>query len=279
MGQIVTQPILGTPLNGDHPLSVGLIGCWSFNEGGGQLAFDKTGYVSKPGALTNGAIFKQSQRGNVVFFDGTDDKILTDNINSWDLSTTKNFSCAIWIRPAFANSSNTGSAVFNFGDTLFPFKRTYLRWESASLGFYLDISDSQVGGSAWNMGASNPAFSADTWHHIAFTHTYANAAQFYWDGLSITTTIQATTAEINITNFPLNIGFGPVNSYKWSGLIGHILFYNRVLSATDIRQLYVNSYQMFSNYAACVKQQSQLFHLNFNNPGIRPRPFAPGLAR
>lgn len=37
------KPPPGTPINWQHPLASGLIGCWIFNEGGGLTAYDATG--------------------------------------------------------------------------------------------------------------------------------------------------------------------------------------------------------------------------------------------
>jgi len=38
------KPMYGVLLNPYHPLARGLVGCWLFNEGGGNSVFDLSGY-------------------------------------------------------------------------------------------------------------------------------------------------------------------------------------------------------------------------------------------
>jgi hypothetical protein len=52
MSYHLVKPPPGTQLNYSHPLSVGLVGCWLFNEGAGTTALDSSGQGNH-GTLTN----------------------------------------------------------------------------------------------------------------------------------------------------------------------------------------------------------------------------------
>lgn len=169
--------------------------------------------------------------GQAFVFNGTS-SVAKTNTMSLDLSTNKDFTYNIWIKPSFSSTSNVGAAIFDFTDGAYT--RTYLRWENATLGFYCDIANN-VNGSAWRTGAMS--FNPNEWHMLTFVHTGSNNGTYYFDGQPVTTTTVASTAR-TVQNNAVTLGFGAVNSYYWRGQLDDARIYDRVLSASEILYLY-----------------------------------------
>ncbi len=218
-------------------LNNGLVGYWTFDgkDTRGTTAYDLSGQ-NNTGTLTNGPTVAVGEIGQALAFNGTNQRVSTAGNTSADFSTNQNWTFDAWIKPNFSSSSNTGSAIMEVSGPSAAFLRSYLRWESSSLGFYLDTVSSAVG-SSWKT-AGSATFSANTWHHITFTHTSGNSGQFYWDGVAVSTTVVSSFAVTGVTNLPVDIGWGQANSYFWNGSLDEVRLYNRTLSATEVKELY-----------------------------------------
>lgn len=206
----------------------GLVGWWTFDDGSG---LDSSGNQNN-GALTGGPTSAGGIIGNALKFNGSSQYLATP-ATSYDLSTTRDFTFSAWINPNFSSASNTGSAVINFA-TDAASSRSYLRWENATLGFYVDCTTGS--GSAWNTGAMS--FGTGTWHLLTFTHTAANVGQFYFDGVAKSTSTP-TSNPASVSGHPFFIGYGSVNSYYWNGLLDDVrVYHRRALSAAEVNSLY-----------------------------------------
>lgn len=211
----------------------GCVGAWAPCLGPtGLVLRDQSGF-GRHGTLTNmdpASDCVPSSGQYALDFDGVNDYVITSAISSTvDLSTTKPWTVASWIQPSFSSSSNVGAAVFDFATN----GRAYLRWESSTLGFYVDIVFG-ANGSAWRTGAMS--FSAGQLIHLAFTHTAANSGQFFLNGNAIATTTVITTAATGVTNNTVSIGRGAVNNYYWSGQIHEVRLHNIIVPQSSLSQ-------------------------------------------
>jgi len=83
----------------------------------------------------------------------------------------------------------------------------------------------------------NSDFSCNTWYHVAVTFDdSANQAQLYVDGNLVDT--QAMTLSPLINTSPLGIGKDGVHTDRFVGAIDDVRIYNRVLTSSEIAQLY-----------------------------------------
>lgn len=270
---IVRQPPLGTPLNRSHPLSQGLIGCWLLNEGGGNLLIDSS--LGSNGTLTS-CTRKVGILGNNVAFDGSTSYGLMTKEWNYDQTTYLSVSC--WLYKSTTTANVVAVAKSNSGAL------ADLGWIIDYAGFTAGQVEFIVVGSSTIFIACGAAISTGVWYHIVAVLN-ANLSGngrviIYINGVlqTGTYTTQNVFSTLAPNNANVSVGAYEGQANKWDGNIGQILIYNRALSATDVRQLYVNSYQMFHNYTEYQKFEN-LYHVLFNNKGIRPRPFAPGLAR
>lgn len=236
----VVQPILGNLINRSHSLVQGLEGCWLFNELGGQIARDSSRNVH--GALTNGAIFSSNNLGQCISFDGTNDYV--------SISTTKaiaNFnpriSISSWIKTTYSGGliKRIYATASNISNT--PYVSQAMQTTGvATLQARNDANVNQVldGTIAINDGK---------WHNIVTTIEYNSTWCVYVDGKLDTTTTKAHTGAVTLSNTHIGTVINtasPSGVSFWSGLIGSVMVWNRVLTSSEIRQLYFSSYQMFN---------------------------------
>jgi hypothetical protein len=165
--------------------------------------------------------------------------------------TTNDFSIAFWFNSTsgasgyFVNKSQAGSGAYV----------VYFNG-SGFIALYLQTNDSN-----WKQETYEINLADGAWHHFIGIRSGASTPTLtiYIDGVSVSTTPQGSgtvTTVTNASNFQLS------NSVQfYNGAMDEVKIYNRILSAVEANQLYTTR------------------NNKFNNSGIRPRPFAPGLAR
>ena len=233
------QPPLGTPLNRSQSLSQGLVGCWLFNEGGGQKAFDSTGINIAPGVLTSGAFFGVNKLGSCVQCDGANDFIDMGAASVLNFSTKMTIS--YWFKRAsgslvhvnkYLNTGNQKSYILQV------FSDNKIYWDVSSNGSN-DLYFVQTGtttSTEWNMvtGTFNGANS-----------TNATKLPCYLNGVPVAGTYPAGTPT-SLFQSTANLQVNKYNAGTYgSGMVMNVMLWNRDLSATEVMELYKNSYQMF----------------------------------
>jgi len=200
------------------------VGCWMLNEGGGQLAFDSVGINNIPGALTNGAAFQSKQIGNCVNFDGTNDYISCGD----GQYTGAFFTASAWI---YKTDSSQGGVVAR--TELLSSANYYIRVGGNS-GFFNTVPTVQ------EMFTINPTL--NTWAHIALTYDGVTLI-YYINGV-----VSSSAAKTGVPQNSVGMAIGRPGTFDgqyFSGEIQNVLVYNRALSATEVKQLYINPYSMF----------------------------------
>lgn len=177
--------------------------------------------------LLNGPTFDAANSGSIVF-DGVNDYALTA---STALSFPGSHAVCAFVSPNFASSSATGSAIFDFSNADGT-RRTYLRWEGPSLGFYWDVVG--AGNNVLSRTTSAPSFSSGSWLYVCCSYDSTVGGQFFINGASVSTSRNGSGVFTNLANLPIKIGFGSVNNYRWNGKIAAIHVYNRALSSAEI---------------------------------------------
>ena len=154
--------------------SSGLVAAYSFDEGAGTTAADKSGNGNN-GTLVNGATWSTTSKfGAAASFDGTNDRIDVADSNSLDL--TSGMTLEAWVRPT-ANSS---------------YRTVVLKEVSGELAYSLYAADSDHGArpSGWIRIASASHYADGTntlplnvYSHIAVTYN-GSALVFYVNGVA-----------------------------------------------------------------------------------------------
>ncbi len=197
-------------------LENGLVGYWTFDEGtGSALAYDSSGYGNNATWNGTGGHYQQGKIGDAALFNGSSDyltvtqsQLTNSTFCSWILSTS----------PATLANMVGGSGIITY---------------PAISGTFRNYD-----GVAWR--TSTTTISQSVWYHVCMSFAggtkdlklYVNGSQEYSGiGLSTYTSGQLRT-----------IGRYYASAVRyWIGMIDDLKIYNRVLSGTEIQNLY-NSY-------------------------------------
>lgn len=234
----VAQPPLGTPINRNHPLAQGMVACWLLNEGGGLNCYDSTGRCPIPGVATSAAVSKIGTRGlSRTFAGGNTDSIDIGTQSALSL-TSSACTMSAWV---FYNGVN-GTAYYVAAD-----------FDAAGAISSMLISKTNntnkfQWGSSGFIIASSTLPTAGKWYHVVGTRSGATGGwtlNIYVNGVLETSTTTALNPGAQ-QQFKIGRPGGYTGTgFSWLGLIQNVMIYNRALSASEVRQLYTNPYQMF----------------------------------
>ena len=237
MGNWANQkPPLGYPLDKQNPLAQGLVGCWLFNEAGGGIANDISGYgnhgtltgMANPPTATSGWV------GNGLRFDGLND-FVNVSTPTWDLQSqgTWLIDCtylgSFCDYPYFLSQKNTAGTdpCLGIGTPGTKYVR-FIGLESS--GFLWDVTTT---------------FPLETIRHTYVMTWDGSKAFFYSDGQVYS---NAGTSYSGVVDCQ------PSNQFAMGTLLVHerpifmdayaVYIYNRALTPAEVQQLYIAPYQI-----------------------------------
>lgn len=195
----------------------------------------------RTGTLTNGAAFN-SDTGGTISFDGTNDYVSINTAIGNAISTTSTISFWFYRTTTF-NTSNTAVGQFLFGSYTDNSNRGIVYFASdagyvGTLGSLL-VSGGSIRGRVYTQQNSWPP----GWYNIVFTRT-ASSYKIYVNGVDMPLTTVVNTATIA---FPTNPTYTLLGANFFSSLsvygflpgnMANALFYNKVLSASEVTQNY-----------------------------------------
>jgi hypothetical protein len=210
-----------------------LVSWWKFDETSGTTAYDSAGTNN---GTVYGAAWTTGKIGGALSFDGINDYV---NLGDLDVIVGSNpFTIAGWVNPNLISGSNR-EILAKASGTNSNQNQVSIRLTSAGK-FQGGFSNGSVTGNTIT-GASTIPLS--TWSFLVFSWdgtTNPAGMKLYVNG-ALDATRQSTCSSIQNLNYPAFIGAysnagSPLNYF--SGLIDDVRIYNRVLSASEILQLY-----------------------------------------
>lgn len=232
------QPPTGTPINMAHPLCQGLEICLPFTDSGG-FTIKNYANPNKNGTLTNSS-FVNKQLGGCGDFLTSTSSYGRIPVNS----PTTALTLSAWV---YVTTAPTTFGLFLHSSSF------YLAIDTV---YRLDNYIQQSGGTT-RQATPFATLTANTWYHIAMTYDGANQ-YVYVNGVLISSlawsgTIQALTLDMSIGNYYVAPGI----TYTIKGNVKNVMYYkDRALSATEIRQLYLEPY--------CIYKQPSLYQFATN---------------
>lgn len=204
----------------------GLVGHWTFDEGAGGIAYDRSGNGNN-GTLTNGPTWTTGQLNGALSFDGVNDYVSIGDRPTLDL--TGSISVSGWISTLDGTSTvfNKYSWSTDSGYVLIV--------QGGSLNFILNQNDA--------VAHSNFApFLNGSWHFVAGIKDGFSPMRLFIDGVEATYTSQQNGV---VSNSPVgliakigertNTGEG---ADRITGLIDDVRIYNRALDPSEIAEMY-----------------------------------------
>ena len=234
------KPMYGVLLNPYHPLARGLVGCWLFNEGGGNVVYDLSRHGNH-GLLGGGTAgycpaWITGKFGSALSFDGENDYV--DCGNDESLNPSDEITIEAWIKIS-ALPSHGKAIVAKVGPAPSHDQYHFVLKTDGHIFWTTNERD------AWTI--SNSTISTNQWIHIAVTAISGSNRKIYINGRldknhDTTYTFDSTT---NTAKIGYSDRFGS-ESY-FNGIIDEVRIYNRALSAAEIWQLYTDPFCKFYN--------------------------------
>ena len=217
------QNLPGLVLDRAHPLSRGLVGWWPLNEGGGSGVADVTG-TGKPSPITTASTDHKwiggPRGGAAVLFSGQQAAAPVSN-NLFQIGAG-DYALSIWV---FTTAVGTLLAMSKFAGS----GDDYWFGTSGASAVTMSIKGGTV--------TASVNIADGFWHHIAATRL-SGYVTIYVDGRARNAGTLATAS--SPTGSFLLGAFIAAGSYGWIGGMSSARYYNRVLDAREVAQLYAD---------------------------------------
>lgn len=230
------KPFLGAQLRIGHPIARGLVGYWPMSENSGKRINDLSNN-NNAGTLYGDTKWVAGKFGSCLRFDGVGDYVQAANVSKALLLTGPR-TVAVWVK--LGATGLTNKYVFSCRTIIGGDNDNYALvygWVSQKFEYY---AEKYTGTSPRT--ALTTAINDTLWHHIVFTHD-GSTVNGYLDGKLDVTASKSTTYTPVAANF--NIGTCLPTSGNWQGDIDGVQIVNRVWTASEILQLYLDPFCMF----------------------------------
>lgn len=202
----------------------------SLIEGGGSTAFDWSGN-GNTGTLTNGPTWENGLAGTCASFDGVNDYIALAQ-RAIVSATAAEFSVSLWCyklsssgRTAFYHGAAYGEFIVGIGVGFIP---------SGHVGFAVDLVSY-----SWKP-LSAGVCPLNQWFHLVGVYRRGGVCEVYLNGTLANSLSVPFDALNNTVPYYSSIGsYGTGISSFWDGSVDDVRVYNRALSSSEIRDLYL----------------------------------------
>lgn len=274
VGDVVSpmrKPPPGVPPNPDHDLTQGLVACWLMNENSGNVAADVTGSTGDmilSSTMDPATDWVPGKDGPSIDFDGIDDLAVGGTgilVRGPELTVAMLAMCRTDGEDQFIVSRGANDTARNlllWGDDVCA---SGVQGSGNTDTFAFNVGSTSVAGNRVN-GATG-ARVLDTWQHVVGVMKETHRA-IYVDGElsgshSSATETNATTADDQIQ---LCKWMTTVNA---DAKVGHVMIWNRALTAEEIRSLSEAPYQMFEPTPSYYEMLQGRGHIVFRNVTLR----------
>lgn len=221
-----------------------LIGHWKLNEGGGTIAMNSV-LPTKNGTLTNGAVAAKMQKGNCVYFDGTNDYINipdADQYSFGDGGTDRPFTITAWLY----NQNTSGQSCRIASKFLSGVAAEWLVGTRPTGTYAMALYITSGANIAAEATGSNAANDVNQWTFIAFTYDGSKAytgIKIYRNGVAYSSyTSVGSGSYTGMSNTSVDVRIGNFTTTYAKGYIQDFKIFSRELNATEIKNMYVESY-------------------------------------
>jgi len=216
-----------------QPLTEGLVGYWSFDEGSGSIAHDYSGN-GNDGTIYGATWISNGKINGALSFDGMDDYVDFEN----PVLNTAPYTVCVWVKAESIVPGENYYIMANGGE------------RGDSYGFFMKIDE--FNDNQWEFGVKDSSGQGD-WIDIPGSSTSWTFLCGTWDG-----SLDSNSVKLYINgnlvgtgsphSYPVgsavNLRIGAptldnwITEHSWYGIIDEVRIYNRVLSDAEIQELY-----------------------------------------
>lgn len=236
-----------------YKLTEGLVGYWSFDGKNMDIgsstreAYDISGQGNHGDWRNHATTTTVGKIGQAINFDGTNDDILVADNSTLDFSDTSDFTITGWF-----NRENF------FTDDVLVAKKNGISISDVGYEVYVSIAHTLIlrvsdGTDEYKLetGAFFATTSGSVWQHFAFVWDQDSAAnsEIYVNGEDVNATDTGTISNVgDLANaLTLQIGAESDAGFPFHGKIDETRIYNRILSADEIKRLYLQGASLKTN--------------------------------
>ncbi len=226
------------PVSLYRDLYTGLIAYFDFDEGSGNITYDKAG--DHHGTIINGATWGEGRVGKALSFDGIDDYVACANPNL--PIGAGPFTISAWVKLAdgapLDSDTNVYAITFKGGASPPLYFAFCLRGGTYN-GLLFRIYDGTGRDIIPSTNLSN-TIKDYKFHHVLVTRDSSGNAYLYFDGNVVRTVTNYTYNPDSDYNLAIGVNYGennPVSNW-FKGIIDELRIYNRYLDADEVKLLY-----------------------------------------
>ena len=220
-------------VDAEHPLLKGCVGWWPLTDGDGTHAMDASGY-GRTGEIIGGVTWSKGDRGGFLKFDGVDGYLDLRALN-FDKAISEGFTFSAWVQASEGVAgSNRLWWVYRNGKS----SAATAGLKFTSIGNANQVSAYLQDGSASNsLSDAMVAGNLTDWNHILLTYN-STSGDLVLVANSALVTNANTGGGLRGGNANHTIGAYLAKSEFFKGHIQNVRIFDRVLTATEIKQLY-----------------------------------------
>jgi hypothetical protein len=230
-------------------VTTGLAGQWKLDESAGTTAADSSGN-GNDGTLLNFPASPWLPAGGQVDgaleFDGNNDWVSIPGDSVFDLWSGQQHTWSVWVNNtsfkenAYAWSQDDAGTAPEFFIT--PHTTSSSTWGPVTAGVTAGLNNGSS--SRLVVHTTNNVLTLGNWHHVLVTYdgtlTPSSRMRIYVDGVDRTDTgdVLSVGSVPNVAGADIRIGWGGWSGTEYDGKIDDMRFYDRLLDAQEIEDLY-----------------------------------------
>jgi parallel beta-helix repeat protein len=227
-------PNMKTPIVKADDLEGGLVSCWHFDEGSGNIAYDTSGNGND--GTINGASWTTGISGTALDYDGINNFVEVDDSSTLNFGEG-DFSICAWIKTNNSNVDDLQIVEKLDRDGSIPYHGFYMRVCKNYL--YDNVLEAGISVASGDVDETfGTTFLADEkWHFVTATFDRDDKLSIYVDGQLENSVIISSIANID-NAWSLYIGQQANSDNRYIGMLDEICIYNHALTADEIQALY-----------------------------------------
>lgn len=212
------------------PFPSGCTAYYAFSAGAGTTITDS---IASTNGTTNAGWSASGIRGNSILFANASEQSCTI-ANTAAISFSSSFSISLWVNPS---TSQSQAERFIIHKQLYPYNYR-IDYPNDRFNFACAINGS------WNAVTTTDTYVGDNWYHLVAIYDATVGKKLYVNG--VLKASNSSTGSLMTGTAALTMGrYAGANGYDYAGRLDEVGFWKRVLTTTEVANLYNSGNGLF----------------------------------